>query len=659
MGSIFGVFDPHGDGVEPGTVSRLSEGLTHRLSDVNGHWESGRCALGTRLRHTTPESMLETAPAPTEEGLVIAGDTRIDNRDELKQLLGLGASPCADSRLVLAAYRQWGWKCVDHLVGDFAFALYDPARGELFCARDHFGAKPFVYADARGKFSFASQARALVGSGLVSDAKDERRIADFLLRRLDDKQSTFYSQVRRLPPAHCLVVTREGLKTWRYWRPDATGPELALDDDQAAQRFRVLFTEAVACRLRSAFPVGSFLSGGLDSSSVTLVAHRLLAQQGIALPVFSAVFPGVPDSDESGWIEIVAKAAAAEGPPLDQHRFLADRTGPMEAMDAIIPHLDGPSTAANLYQPWGMLGQARDAGVRVMLTGHDGDTVVSHGYALLTELALAGKWSELQHQIQAIAGELENYGEVAPVLLRTYVRQVPALLWRRGRPATALRAFRVIHGQFGLSRRAMLEAFPAPWSTLARSLRPAKARRASLPPGISPSFAAQPVFRERQAGRSPIPAESVRQDHARALDSGLMTAAFEEFEQVSAAFGIESRHPFFDKRLVEFCLSLPAGQKIREGWTRVVLRNAMRGVLPEPVRTRRDKSNLGHNFTLSLVTGADRIGTGLEPAPPGMDGYWDLATLRSALARYRAGPTSRDALLLYLAAGFRAWLVRG
>ena len=651
MGAIFGVLAGGRAAVDSTRIAALEHALAHRGSDVAGCWSGEDASLGIRLFHTTPESMLETPPkAAGGRGLVIAGDCRIDNREELYRSLGdLVEVPCADSALVLAAYERWGGDCVDHLVGDFAFAIFDAGKGELFCARDHFGAKPFCYTRQDGCFAFASEAKALVDAGLAPDEVDEARIADFLLMQLDDKERTFHRHVRRLPPAHVMVVRRDSVEMRRYWRPLADGSGAHLSDEAAAARFRELFEQAVACRLRSVHPVGSFLSGGLDSSAVTVVASRLLASSALPMDTFSAVFPEETRSDESAWMTLVEQQAQAEGRPLRRHLFQGDSTGPLEVIDEITRCLGAPSSAANLYQPWHMLRMARDAGVRVMLGGHDGDTVVSHGFAVLTELAIAGRWDDADRQLAEIGTLLGNYEGVRKSLARTYLRTVPGHLWRAGHYLRALRALEQVFRRYGGSRKTML------LELLGREASP---RHRGL---ASASFAGRPAFRARMALPPRRMGASAAEDHVRGIDSGLMAYAFEDIECVSSAFGIESRHPFFDKRLVEFCLSLPARQKIRDGWTRVVQREAMRGVLPEPLRTRPDKSNLGHNFNASLKHGGARMDEALATLAgmAGEDkqgGYVDAAMLEKVLARYRQAPKANDALLLYLATGFAAWI---
>lgn len=657
MGAIFGFFDQAPRDLPSGSLERLSELMAHRGADVAGIWQGVGCGLGLRLWHTTPESLFEKAPGPPAgQDLVIACDARIDNRDALRECLGLAAEGLSDSSIVAAAYRAWGIDCATHLVGDFAFAIYNPVRDELLCVRDHFGTKPLCYGIHEGRFVFCSEAKSLVQAGMADAALDESRIADFMLGMMDDKVATFYSELKRLPPAHAILVGRDGVRTWRYWTPQIDASAPALSDEEAALGFRQRLEEAVRCRLRSAFPVGSFLSGGLDSSSVALIAARLLAEAGMQLPVFSATFPSVPDSDESQWMDTVADEAAAKGWPLQRHVFRADETGPLEVLDEMSQFLDGPSLGANVYQIWHMLGQARSVGVRVMLTGHDGDLVVSHGFAILTELAVAERWDELERELEAFAGGLAGYGGAKAALAKTYVRPAPRLLWASGHPIRALRVLQHIHRRFYFSRLDMLENLPGVGAMVTFAFGRSRAGRADVKAtGASPPFMETPTFKARASQPAPEAPASVQLDHIRGLESGFLTAAFEGIEQVSAAVGVELRHPFFDKRLVEYCLSLPSEQKCRQGWSRVVLRNAMAGVLPELVRLRRDKSNQGHNFTRSLASGHARLRATLNGSNPVMARYWDLALLAETTVAYGRAPNEKDAMLLYLATAFDAW----
>lgn len=656
MGAICGVFQRGGLMPDPQSVEALDMAMVHRGSDVTGCWRGDGVTLGLRLFHTTPESLHERPLAPqSENGLIIVGDCRIDNRDELYILLGRRVvTPCADSTLVLAAYEEWGTDCLAHLIGDFAFAIFDPGKDALFCARDHFGVKPFCYSLEGERFAFASEARALVASGLVSSEVDEERIADFLLERVDDTAITFYRHLRRLPPAHAMWVQRGRIKIWRYWQLVASDANDGLSDEDAAAHFRRLFEQAVECRLRSVHPVGSELSGGLDSSSVTLVANRLLAAHRMPLHTFSTVFPDVPASDESRWMDMVAQQAEADGRPLRRHLFRGDIAWPFDVLGEMIACLGAPGPIFNLYLAWGMLGMARDVGVRVMLTGIDGDNVVCHGLAILSDLAVAGRWEELESELGAIEPLLESYGGVRPRLVRAYVQPVPQFLWNTGHPLRAWRALRVIHRRYGGSRRAMLADFHG-LGRLMNGLSQWKERPDLKAGAVCGNFARSRVFRARAALPPPRWVPGVAADHLRGLNPAMTAADFEQSELVLSTFGIEGRHPFFDRRLVEFCLSLPTRHKIRDGWTRVVLRQAMQGVLPEALRLRPDKSNLEHNFVRSLRLGDEGLAQTLEGLTQVQGRYWDAAALDEALARYRREPRARDGQLLCWAAAFAAW----
>ncbi len=190
-------------------------------------------------------------------------------------------SDVTDAELILRAYKRWGERSPEHLLGDFAFAIRDAHRDVLFCARDHFGVKPFYYHHAPGRlFCFASEIKGLLALAEVPRRLNETRVADYLVPLLEDKVITFYEEIVRLPPAHRMTVSRDGVRIEEYWALDPTREIRMKSGEEYAEAFREIFTEAVHCRLRSAFPVGSMLSGGLDSSSIVCVARKLIAKNG-------------------------------------------------------------------------------------------------------------------------------------------------------------------------------------------------------------------------------------------------------------------------------------------------------------------------------------------------------------------------------------------
>ncbi|OLE18994.1 MAG: asparagine synthetase B, partial [Cyanobacteria bacterium 13_1_40CM_2_61_4] len=461
-----------------------------------------------------------------------------------------------DAELILQAYARWGERCPEHLLGDFAFALWDARRGLLFCARDHFGVKPFYYHYRPGRlFAFASEIKGLLVLSEVPRRLNETRVADYLVPLLEDKEITFYEEIVRLPPAHRIAVTREGVRIDQYWALDPEREIRMKSDAEYADAFREIFTEAVRCRLRSAFPVGSMLSGGLDSSSIVCVARKLLAEDGGGkLHTFSAIFPDVPECDEREYIEAVVAGGGVE-----PHYVRADRLSPLADLERVLQAEDEPFYAPNLFLHWALGRAAGDNSVRVILDGYDGDTTLWQRPEHLADLLRSGRWMAAGSEVRGLA--------------QYFDQSAWRVLWRYGiRPLVPPSVRR-------LRRRIRGRGRP-PW------------RANGL---ILPSFATRAGLPKRSEALEGVwwtPASSSREDHWRRLTVGIVPFVLEVADRIAAAFGLEPRYPFCDRRLVELCLALPAEQKLHLGWTRVVLRRGLAHVLPAQVRSRRRKSNL-------------------------------------------------------------------
>ncbi len=561
-------------------------------------------------------------PDATRERLRLTADARLDNRAELCATLEAPAHT-TDGDLILRAYLRWGETSVEHLLGDFAFVIWDASRQSLFCARDHMGVKPLYYHHRPGRlFACASEIKALFALGDVPRTLNETRVADYLTPVLEDPAITFYDAIVRLPAAHRLVITRDRARLERYWRLDPEREVRPASDAACADEFRAIFTAAVRDRLRSDKPVGTLLSGGLDSSSIACVARDLLVADGRApLQTFSALFPTVPTMDERAFIETMVDSGG-----FDPSFVSADRLSPLSDIDAMLRAEDEPFYAPNLYMHWALYACAAAQGVGVMLDGFDGDTTVSHGLLRLTELTRAGRWRTAVREARSVAPGL---GVTSWRLLRNYCARpfVP------GPARSALRRLRdLIPGR--------------PASSRVQLVAPALAERVRLPERLATLLAArtQRLF-------------TVRADQFRQLASGLLPFALEVAERAAASFGIEARFPFFDVRLVEFCLALPSDQKLRDGWTRSIERRAMEGILPPAVQWRRDKTNLFPHFIDALLRQERALLDRIVLAPSAeLVRYVDITALRSAYARYRARPMEDDALAVWRAVTLALWL---
>ncbi len=580
MSAIVGILFLDGRSVDRPVLGRMVDVLAHRGPDGRGVWSEGPVGLGHRMLWTTPESLKEELPLADKSGnFVLTADARLDNRDELIAALGTATGiaghqreEIGDSELILAAYEKWGERCPEKLLGDFAFAVWDGRNQRLFCARDHMGVKPFYYFRSERALVFASEIKALFCIPEVPRRLNEARVADYLVPLLEDKTITFYQQILRLPPAHSITISRKSASTRRYWSLDPSREVRFGSDEEYAEAFREIFTEAVRCRLRSAFPVGSQLSGGLDSSSITCVARDLLlleeekegGERRLLLRTFSAVFDEVPECDERYYIE---KVLAGGG--IESHEVKADQMSPLGDIERVLWHMDEPFMAPNLFLEWGLDSAAHQQGVRVVLSGIDGDTIVSWGYPYLIELARRGRWVTLAKEIDALS---KRFGRSRRLVLKRKVLRplAPDFLVRY-------------------------------WQRLRGLYRPGRSYDAG--DVINPDFGRSVGLEERAKGlREPsIQARISREHHWRDINRGILAYNLELGDKVGGAFSMELRYPFLDRRLVEFCLALPPEQKLRRGWTRMVVRRALAGSLPEEIRWRIRKTNLGPNFDRGLL----------------------------------------------------------
>lgn len=619
MSGIAGVLHLDGRPVERALLEHMVDSLVHRGPDGSGLWSEGEVGLGHQLLRTTPESLYERLPLEGGRGaFVLTADARIDNRGELISYLGLSGVPpeeVADSRLILAAYERWGERCPERLLGDFAFAIWDSRERKLFCARDHMGVKPLYYYSSGRIFAFASEIKALLRLPEVPRRLNELRVAEYLVPTVEDRTMTFYRDILRLPPAHSMTVSRGKLSVRPYWSPDPLRELRLGSDEEYAEAFREVFAEAVRCRLRSTHPVGSELSGGLDSSSVACVAREVLAGGSRRLHTFSSVYDDAPKSDEREFIEEILA-----GGGMEPHFLRADLLGPLGEREGILEYMDEPS-AASLFVNWAQQSLVRQSGVRTVLTGSDGDTVVNHGDLRLVELARSGRWRTLATQIDALSRVTDRPrgGLLKQLVLKPLV------------PGPALRAWRAVR------RRPEPEGPP---------LRGDFARRVGIEEHIE-SLATHPPGGTRLS----------RAAHWRGVTAAVWPYTLELSDKLGAAAAAEYRHPFFDRRLVELCLSLPPEQQLDGGWSRVVLRRAMAGTLSEKVRWRKTKGNQSHGWARSLLAfDREPLERALFEDPRGIEPYVDLAVLRETYQRFvsRGGP--QDFHPLVTAAHLAVWL---
>lgn len=490
---------------------------------------------------------------PMDGDVHVLADARLDNRSELIDRLHV--SPGSDAELILAAYRRWGRDCPAHLLGDFAFVIRD--RRRIFCACDPVGAKPLHYAQAGSLLIVASEARQVLRHPAVSRALDEVAVGDFLASRAIEPCRTLYRDVRRLSPGHRMAADARGVRIDRFWDLDPEARTFHPKDQDYVEHFLDLFRRAVSDRL-DAGPAGVLMSGGLDSTSVAAVASR-------CRPIFTAsfVFEHLPSCDERPFIQ-----AAASGLGLDSELIPAERFLVLDDPETRRPSLEAPFSAWDACFREA-LRRARSRGARVLLTGHGGDDLLWGSRLAYADRLRRGDLRAVLEVVRSAAA----HGQAGRWVL--YHHLVQPLLSKR-----ADRALRRLAGRQ-----------PEP----------------GLPDWIDPGFARRTGLagriQEVPPRRFPEAARQALYDHFR--QTPWDRSSF-WYGQHAADFGIEVRHPFLDRRLIEYLFSIPPAQLFRVEPSKRLLRQAMAGLLPEAVRLRKGKTHLSAFLGLSLA------GAGIE-----------------------------------------------
>jgi asparagine synthase (glutamine-hydrolysing) len=629
MSAIVGLYHLDQEPVNQHTLSKMTDALAHRGKDGGNVCLEGAIGLGHRMLWTTPESLLEKLPAQRDPWMITA-DARIDNRTELIEQLGLDrreSEKITDSDLILLAYGKWGEDCPEKLMGDFAFALWDQQHQKLFCARDTMGIKPFVYYYSPKLFAFASEIKALFQVPSIPKVVNELRIAQLMMRLLEDPEITAYENILRLPAAHCLTVAAGKFVLRKYWELDRDTELKLASDYEYAEAYREQLTEAVRCRMRSAFPIGSMLSGGLDSSSIACTARTLLSETNHkTIHTFSTSFDNLPEAqrreiDERFYVEKVLEQG-----DFTAHFIAGDRLNPLGQAEKMFWHIDEPFFAPNLYYNWAWYDRAKNNQVRVVMDGIDGDSTVSHGQPYLIELLDRASLIQFTQEIRAYA-KVTQY-------------PVSKLAWEWG--------FKGKIPRWLYCGWAMLQEFRSPlWKQ--SGLQKAFAEKLKL------SAYAQKILRDQY--HLPM-MTTARHAHCYSLQSGLLQYALELADRSAAAFDVELRYPFCDRRLMQFCVSLPPEQKFRQGITRLIARRGTQGILPDEIRQRLSKANLGANTKPRLLQEErSRIEHYLLNANSPIAPYLEKDFLQQAYSQFSRDPLNEhSALQIYVVTNLGLWL---
>ncbi|WP_254565625.1 asparagine synthase-related protein [Oscillatoria sp. HE19RPO] len=535
MSGFVGIVNGDGQPIDPTLLQQMTELMATVCPDARDIWNEGHVGFGHALLRTTWESATERQPLSFEGEVWIAGDIRLDRRDELiHQLRGLGRhieDPTPDVDLVLHAYHTWGEACLEYLSGDFAFGIWDSPQQRLFCARDQFGVVPFYYAQIGSGLVFSNHLNGLRLHPEVSDRLNEGAIGDFLLFSMNrDVATTTFADIQKLPPAHSLTWCEGQMRIRHYWQlPEAVEYLRYQDPSEYVEQFRELFDRAVADRLRTN-SAGSHLSGGMDSTSIAATAYQLMTATGspVDFRAYTIIYKQLLTDDEGDYATQVAQMAGFPIEYLVAEDYI--QQAPPERPKYLYPEpLLIPTQIAEVEINRRIAGYSR-----VLLAGFGGDPAFYPSPSYWYQLLQSGR---VGHFMLDALGYIRSFRRLPRLGLRTQLRR-----WLKG-------------GQQG-------------------------SQDINFPDWFNPDFAERANLKARL---EEILTATPHTDRYGMTFAPLWSNIFAWSDPGFTGFPLKVRFPFFDVRLVLYLLSVPPVPWFE---SKFLLREAMKGRLPDAVLRR-------------------------------------------------------------------------
>lgn len=548
MSGICGIVRFNGQAIKKEEIQNMLNAMKNRGNDSEGMWVEGNVGFGHKMLWTTPESLYDNQPQVSQNGdLTITADARIDNREELFEKLEIDENKfnnITDTVLVLWSYEKWGEECPKYLLGDFVFAIFDKKKNKLFFAKDHIGIRPFYYYIDKCFFCFSSEISPIFSLSSVEKIRDDNAIETFLESTTLAYEETLFQNIKRLPPAHKISLVHNDITFSRYWFPEELKIDQKITFEEATQKFKILLQEAIQVRLRSAYPIGCELSGGLDSSSILCLTSRINREKDI-FP-FSQRY-GNLECDESYYSDLVADVLGMHVQTVRVDKLDYNKEYSLKKYFQSFP--DWPTYGSFM----GLLPIAKKAerqNIRILLTGQGGDHIVGGNLYILSDYLRTLKFCKLYKELKYYKWSkkiIKNY-IIKPILPKYIFKIKDFLTFKKRKIMVSQTSFfkKIDHGIKDTSL-----AFNESLGYVSGTL------------------------------------------NAFWCDSNI----YHNIEK----FNIESRHPYFDVRLVEFCLSLPEEYKLKQGVSKRILKEAMKGILPEQVRSRNDKAEFSEAVMGQLI----------------------------------------------------------
>jgi asparagine synthase (glutamine-hydrolysing) len=554
---------------EVGPIKKMTDAIMHRGPDGEGQYTNGNVALGHRRLSIIDLSDNGSQPMHSHDGrYVIVFNGEIFNYIELKEELKVaGASFCnnTDTEVIIEAYRLWGDDCVKRFNGMWAFCIYDTAESTLFISRDRFGVKPLYILNRDDLFAFSSEAKGILAAFPEENIPDANMIYRFLNVANEDRDTTsYYKNIKIFMRSRCMKydLKTNTITEWQFW--DVNEKEFYdkwIAGNDPVETFRSLFEDAVKVRLRADVEVGACLSGGLDSSAIVGICTQ---KYGIKMHTFSSIYSD-KNCNEKKYIDLVNKYNNTK-PHLIYPE--PEKSSLIEAFKKIIYHHDGPNMGASLYSQYSVM-QGIQGHVKVVLDGQGADEL------------FAGYIPYYANRLSDIMGNNSLFSRLKGIrLVAILIEEWPSMF-------------------NSLKSNDLLNLFGINYYKKIKESDKFKNRDIICNEGTKPMFTKElldNVDKTIEYSEMNISGE-LNTRLCKDIYRDSIPSLLHNEDSNSMAFSIESRTPFLDYRIVEFGIALDGKYKIRNEWTKWIIRKSCRDYIPKEVALRKNKMGFPAPFS--------------------------------------------------------------
>lgn len=536
MSAIVGIFSSRGEVDLSNNVNLMMEAIPEFASDGQSRWVSDVAGFGHLKMETTPQSKKETQPYFDQQTqLVITADIRLDNRNELNRLLALEdhKDEIPDSVYVMQAYKKWGSDCPKFLIGDYAISIWDQQKQELILVRDSSGIKPLFYAQTSRGFVFASNINALLALPFVNHDYDEKELAGFLLSKIwIQKEETFFKHIKKLPQANILIMDTEKLEIQEYWNIRNRQEIYYINEQEYLEHFKGVLNQAITDRLRTNKKIGSHISGGLDSTPITIMANDLLQQFGKSLTAGYTWSPAPENDPKCGELELLQW--------VEQYKQILIRYCDLSVQESAEIYARDITRQPNntLFSEYNILKKAKTDLIGVMLSGWGGDEIVTfNGRGHFTILFTSFQWKKLYKELGMTTSGKTIKGKLRIIkkdLDKKYGRKLDELGY-------------LIHTK-RFQRNFVSDL-------LITQINKWHENNQILKPGF-------------------------RNNQNQLWEYGHLANRAEDWHHHGALFNVEYRYPLLDRRVVEFMMAIPDDLVFRTPWRGYLMRKMAETLIP-------------------------------------------------------------------------------